>query len=111
LDPYKILEAARDIVISTGQEPFLKSTESETLYYQKYVEMWHFNYRSWCFLVNTSGIRICALGVCSTELGINTNTTGTCGCITTSTDGHSISSTTGSNIGSSAGASTNAEKA
>ena len=43
LDPYKILEAARDIVIGTGQEPFLKKTESETLYYQKYVELWHFN--------------------------------------------------------------------
>lgn len=43
LDPYQIFQAARDIVISTGQEPFLKKSESETLNYQKYVELWHFN--------------------------------------------------------------------
>ncbi|MFN9711263.1 MAG: hypothetical protein ACK55K_07650 [Bacteroidota bacterium] len=43
LDPYKILEAARDMLINTGQVPFLSKSESNTSYYQKYVQLWHFN--------------------------------------------------------------------
>ncbi len=37
LDPYKILVAARDILIKAGHQPFLLKSESETDYYKQYV--------------------------------------------------------------------------
>lgn len=44
LDPYKILESARDILINAGQVPFLSKSESNTPYYQKYVHLWNDNH-------------------------------------------------------------------
>ncbi len=43
LDPFKIFEAARDILVNTGQDPFLTKSESENPYYQKYVKLWSEN--------------------------------------------------------------------
>ena len=43
LEPYKILEAAREILVNTGQEPFLTKYESENPYYKKYITLWNEN--------------------------------------------------------------------